>query len=144
VTDALAIARPPAVDHVFYDGDCGFCHKSVRFLAAHDPVGRFRFAPLGGPTFLALVSVHERVGLPDSLVIHTADGRVLVQSEATLHCLRRLGGGWRSLAAVLALVPRALRDAAYAGFARVRHHFFARPTESCPIPGGGLRARFDP
>jgi len=131
-------------DHVFYDGDCGFCHKSVRFLAAHDRAGSFRYAPLGGATFLSLVPVHERAGLPDSLVIHRPDGRILVQSEAMLHCLRRLGGGWRALAALLALVPRALRDAAYAGFARVRHRFFARPSEACPVPSGALRARFDP
>ncbi len=131
-------------DHVFYDGDCGFCHKSVRFLAAHDGKGSFRYAPLGGTTFLALVPVHERAGLPDSLVIHTPDGRILVQSDAMLHCLRRLGGGFRGLAAVLSVLPRPLRDAAYAAFARNRQRWFARPSEACPVPSGALRARFDP
>jgi len=88
--------------------------------------------------------VPERAALPDSLVIHTPDGRTLVQSEAMLHCLRRLGGGWRTLAALIALVPRALRDAAYAAFARNRQRWFARPREACPVPSGALRARFDP
>jgi len=131
-------------DHVFYDGDCGFCHGSVRFLAAHDRSGAFRFAPLGGPTFLALVPEAKRAGLPDSLVIRTADGRVLVQSDGALHCLRRLGGGFRALAALAALVPRGLREAAYAAFARNRQRWFARPKEACPVPSGALRARFDP
>jgi predicted DCC family thiol-disulfide oxidoreductase YuxK len=137
-------APEAAVDHVFYDGDCGFCHKSVRFLAAHDRAGAFRYAPLDGPTFLALVPASERAGLPDSLVLHAADGRVLVQSEATLHCLRRLGGGFRTLAAVIGVVPRPLRDAAYAAFARNRQRWFAPPSEACPVPSGALRARFDP
>jgi len=132
------------VDQVFYDGDCGFCHESVRFLAAHDRTGCFRYAPLGGPTFLALVPASERADLPDSLVVHSADGRVLVMSEAALHCLRRLGGGYRGLAALLGAVPRSLRDAAYAAFARNRRRWFARPSEACPVPSGALRARFDP
>jgi predicted DCC family thiol-disulfide oxidoreductase YuxK len=132
------------IDHVFYDGDCGFCHESVRFLAAHDRAGDFRYAPLGGPTFLALVPGAARDALPDSIVVHTPDGRILVLGDAILHCLRRLGGGWRALAALLALVPRPLRDAAYAGFARNRGRWFARPSEACPVPSGALRARFDP
>lgn len=137
-------APAASVDHVFYDGDCGFCHASVRFLAARDRAGRLRYAPLGGPTFLALVPEGERAGLPDSLVVHGADGRVLVQSEAMLHCLRRLGGGWRALAALLAAVPRPLRDPAYAAFARSRQRWSARPADACPVPSGALRARFDP
>jgi predicted DCC family thiol-disulfide oxidoreductase YuxK len=138
--------EPPAapVDHVFYDGDCGFCHGSVRFLAAHDRAGSFRYAPLGGATFLALVPAEARASLPDSLVLRTADGRVLVQGEATLHCLRRLGGGFRLLAALLGVVPRALRDAAYAALARNRKRWLARPSDACPVPNGTLRARFDP
>ena len=131
-------------DHVFYDGDCGFCHGSVRFLAAHDRHGALRFAPLFGPTFLALVPEAARANLPDSLVVHTADGRVLVQSDAALHCLRRIGGALRVLAALAALVPRSLRDAAYAAFARNRKRWFARPQDACPVPPGPLRARLDP
>ena len=137
-------APAASADHVFYDGDCGFCHGSVRFLAARDGRGAFRYAPLGGSTFQALVPAPERAGLPDSLVIRTADGRVLVESGALLHCLRRLGGGWRALATLLGALPRALRDAAYRAFARNRARWFARPTEACPIPSGTLRARLDP
>ena len=70
---------------------------------------------------------------------------MLVQSEATLHCLRRLGGGFRVLAALLGVVPRALRDAAYAAFARNRLRWFAQPERRLPGPEPGtLRARFDP
>ncbi len=131
-------------DHVFYDGDCGFCHRSVRFLAAHDSRDAFRFAPLAGPTFLRLVPEAMRANLPDSLVIHTEGGRVLAQSEGSLHCLRRLGGVWRVFAVLLEIVPRSLRDTGYAAFARNRKRWFARPGEACPVPSGALRARFDP
>lgn len=40
----------PAPAHLFYDGDCGFCHRSVRFILAEElgtpPELRTRFAPL--------------------------------------------------------------------------------------------------
>lgn len=131
-------------DHVFYDGDCGYCHRSVHFLANHDRTGAFRYAPLGGPTFLGLVPEDARKDLPDSLVVHTADGRVLVQSAAALHCLRRLGGGFRALAWLASIAPRALLDAGYAAFARNRQRWFAPPQHACPVPPGALRARLDP
>jgi predicted DCC family thiol-disulfide oxidoreductase YuxK len=137
-------AEGAGVDHVFYDGECGFCHESVRFLARRDRAGAFRYAPLGGPTFLALVPAGRRAALPDSLVVRTEGGRVLVRSDAALHCLRRLGGGWRALAALLGAVPCALRDAGYDAFARSRRRWFARPDDACPIPSGALRARLDP
>jgi predicted DCC family thiol-disulfide oxidoreductase YuxK len=138
------MSTPRGVDHVFYDGDCGFCHWSVRWLAERDRAGCFRYAPLGGATFLAVVAEPERATLPDSLVIRTAEGRVLVASAALLHCLRRLGGGLAVLAAILEWLPLRLRDAAYAAFARRRRALSARPDDACPIPSGALRARLDP
>jgi predicted DCC family thiol-disulfide oxidoreductase YuxK len=141
---ATATRAPATVDHVFYDGECGFCHWSVRFLAERDRDGCFRYAPLGGPTFLTLVPEERRDALPDSLVIHTAGGGVLVESPALLHCLRRLGGGFALLGRLLGLLPRAFRDAAYAAFAKRRRRLFGRPDDACPIPSGALRARLDP
>jgi predicted DCC family thiol-disulfide oxidoreductase YuxK len=142
----VGASAPPtlAVDHVFDDGECGFCHWSVRVLAARDGEGCFRYAPQGGPTFLALVPEGQRDSLPDSLVIRTAGGRVLVESPALLHCMRRLGGGFAFLAKLLGWLPRALRDAAYAAFARRRRRLFAPPADACPIPNLELRARLDP
>ena len=137
-------APPGRVDHVFYDGECGFCHGSVRFLAARDRAGAFRYAPLGGPTFHGLVPASEQNDLPDSLVVHTVDGRLLVRGDAALHCLRALGRGWRVLAALLGVLPRPLRDAAYTAFASRRRRLFARPDDACPLPSGALRARLDP
>ena len=69
---------------------------------------------------------------------------LLARSDAFLHILRRLGGGWKILAAVLSVVPRGLRDAAYDFIARVRYRIFGKRDELCPIVPPDLRARFDP
>lgn len=130
-------------DLLFYDGGCGLCHRAVRFVLWADPEGRaFRFAPLGGETFEALVSAGERERLPDSLVVRTAGGALLTRSTGALHALRRLGGGWCELAVLLGVVPREVRDAVYDFIARVRFRLFAKPKDTCPLVPPPLRARF--
>ena len=135
----------PVAEYLFYDGHCGLCHRAVKFVLRHDPGGRaFRFAPLQGETFLARVEAGRRVGLPDSVVVLTRDGELLLRSAAFLHILRRLGGEWGVLAAVLSLVPRGLLNMVYDFIARIRYRVFGRRDDLCPIVPAELRARFDP
>jgi predicted DCC family thiol-disulfide oxidoreductase YuxK len=116
----------------------------VRFVLWADAGGVFRFAPLGGETFLSEVREDEREGLPDSLVLLTPDGRLRTRSAAVVEILRIVGGPWRLLAALASLVPRKLADALYDAVARVRHRLFARPPDACPVVPPPLRSRFDP
>jgi predicted DCC family thiol-disulfide oxidoreductase YuxK len=130
---------------LFYDGHCGLCHRAVRFVLRHDRSGNaFRFAPLQGLTFQARVSADRRSGLPDSIVVLTKEGSLLVRSNAFLHILRRLGGGWKMLGGVLAVIPRPVRDAVYDFIARIRYRVFGTRQDWCPVVPPDLRARFDP
>lgn len=134
---------PEEPELLFYDGGCGLCHRAVRFVLWADPEGRaFRFAPLGGETFQALVPAAERERLPDSLVVRTAGGALLTRSTGALHAMRRLGGVWRAMAVLLAIVPRPIRDLVYDFIARVRLRLFAKPTDACPFVPPPLRSRF--
>jgi predicted DCC family thiol-disulfide oxidoreductase YuxK len=134
----------PRAERIFYDGHCGLCHRAVRFVIARDPDGRrFRYAPLQGTTFAALVTAERRVGLPDSVVVLTDDGRLLIRSDAFIHILRRLGGFWRFVAGIVGVIPRAIRDGMYDFIARVRYRIFGRRVEVCPVRPAELRARFD-
>jgi predicted DCC family thiol-disulfide oxidoreductase YuxK len=134
-----------SVERVYYDGHCGLCHRTVRFLLAEDVDGsRFRFAALQGATCAARIAPERRAELPDSVVVETADGKLLVKSAAVLHLLARLGGLWRVLGAAGSIVPRGVRDLAYDGVARIRLRLFAAPAEACPLSPPALRERFDP
>jgi predicted DCC family thiol-disulfide oxidoreductase YuxK len=65
---------------VFYDGHCGLCHGLVRFLLARDPAGsKFDFAPLQGDYCAATIPPAELQRLPDSVVVRTHDGQLLVK-----------------------------------------------------------------
>ena len=126
---------------IFYDGHCALCHASVRFIARHDPRGLFAFAPLDGPTFREAVPQPRRERLPDSVIVLTRDGRLLMHSTAALHILHRLGGVWRVMAVIGRLVPRPLRDGVYRLIAVVRRYLFPRPRGVCPLMSPELRAR---
>jgi len=130
---------------LFYDGHCGLCHRGVKFVLKHDHLGTaFRFAPLQGKTFQARVPVDQRAGLPDSMVVQARDGSLLMRSNDWVHILRRLGGGWKTMAALVAVIPRPLRDVVYDFVARIRYRVFGRRDDLCPIAPPDLLARFDP
>lgn len=144
-TPASLRPDPEGVERIFFDGDCGVCHWSVRFVAQRDPHGNtFRFAPLGGEVFQSRLTEVQQSELPDSLVVQTASGRLLVRSDGVVHILRRLGGKWRWLGHLIALMPRPLRDFGYARFAANRHRVAAKPDSACPLPSPELRSRLDP
>lgn len=140
--DASQARGPAAVETVFFDGSCGLCHAFVRFVVRRDAHGAFRFAPLGGPAFLAEVPDRERFGLPDSVIVRTAGGESLTRTAAVLHVLPRLGRGWPFVAAVLRAVPRPVRDFGYDRVAAIRRRLFAAPGGACPVVPPHLRARF--
>lgn len=127
---------------IFYDGSCALCHRFVRFVAMRDRAARFVFAPSGGQHFLANVPESQRADLPESLVLLTAEGRLLVRSGAVLAALRALGGFWRWLATAAGVIPAPVRDAVYEFVARIRYRVFGRSAEVCPPVPPELRRRF--
>lgn len=149
----------PAVDEgestktarLYYDGDCGFCHNSVRLILAEEvatpPALRLRFAPLAGETFAQEMAAHSEIdpeALPDSIVLVLEDGRLLTRASAALEIAARLGGFWRAIAALGRRLPLGPLDRLYDTVARVRKRIFATPSDACPILPPDLRARFDP
>jgi predicted DCC family thiol-disulfide oxidoreductase YuxK len=132
-----------AADLVFYDGHCGLCHRAVRFLLAEDFTGTtLQFAPLESDTFQAAMSEAQRATLPDSIIVRTAGGEILVRSAAVLYALRRLGGVWRICGTIAALVPAGIRDGVYDWIAHIRYRLFPAPVEACPLVPVDLRQRF--
>ena len=134
-------ARAPEM--IFYDGSCGLCHRAVRFVLAEDRSGVFRFAPLDSEAFRAAIPEADRARLPDSIVVRTSEGKLMVRSAALLYVCERLGGVWRLVSIFARIVPTTLKDSLYDRIAGVRYRLFAKPVEVCPIIPRDLRARFD-
>jgi predicted DCC family thiol-disulfide oxidoreductase YuxK len=129
---------------LYYDGECGVCTRSVELVLRHDRRRTLRFASLRGEYGAALLARHPELrGVDSMLWVEPVTGsnaeRVLVRSEAVLEVVRYLGGWWR-VALASRVIPRALRDAGYAWFARHRGRF-GRAT-ACRVPTPAERSRF--
>ncbi len=131
---------------IFYDGYCALCHGFVRFVLAEDRCGgsHIRFSPLQGELFSSSVPLSQRAGLPDSVVVQTGDGRLLVRSAAIAEILQRLGGVWRLIGVVAACLPQKLLDGCYDLVAQVRQKLFTPPAVACPLLPADLQQRFEP
>lgn len=140
---------PAAGPLVLYDGHCGLCDRSVRWLIDRDPLAILRFAPLQGETAAPILARHGIDATREFstlLVVENLGGeaeRVRSRSDGALAALAVLGGKWRGLAGLARWVPRFVRDAVYDAIARRRFRWFGR-LESCRIPTAAERARFRP
>ena len=138
----LRAKRAPGEWVVYYDGSCGLCHRTVRFLLAEDREAIFHYAPLESARFANEVASVEAGELPDSIVLRAPDGQLRVRSAAMIEIGDQLGGIWRALALASRAVPRGLRDAFYDQIAAIRHRLFRRPEGACPVLPPDLRERF--
>src|SRR5262249_25666758 len=126
-----------------YDAACALCHGATRFVLSEDRSGTaFTFAALQGETFAAAIASEQRSALPDSIVVRTENGELLVRSDAVIYTFQRLGGLWRIMAAALSLVPLAFRNRVYDFIARIRHRVFGPALTVCPVLPADLRSRF--
>ena len=130
---------------VLYDGVCGFCHGSVRWLIDRDPAQRLRFAPLQGETAAGLRARHPEISRELDTIVFVEIGprgeRVWLRSAAVFRALRELRVPWRWFGLLRWVLPGAVWDVAYRAFASRRYRWFGR-LETCPIPSPAVRARF--
>lgn len=127
---------------LFYDGQCGFCHATVKLLLAEDNKGLVIFSPLQGNHLKSRLKQEEIVALPDSIVLLAGDGEIYLKSTAVGLLLTGLGGLWRPLGELLLLIPRPIRDFGYSAVGLIRKKLAPLPTDLCPVIAPDLRSRF--
>lgn len=137
---------PVGGPHVLlYDGECGFCHRVVRFVLARDRKGTFRFAAL--QSAVAARELTRFGGRPQDLTTFyviedygTAGATVHGRARAVWVVADALGWPWRA-ASLLRVLPAAWTDAAYRLVARHRHGILGL-AERCFVPPAEQRSRF--
>ena len=134
---------PISKDIIFYDGTCGLCHWLVKWVLRHDGEGRFLLSPLQGETFAAQVLAEQRANLPDSVVVLSAEGKLLTKSQAAKYVAKKLG--LRGRAAFIGMWPKFIADFGYDAIARWRYRLFGRNEGGmCPIVPAELQKRLLP
>lgn len=123
---------------IFYDGDCGFCNRSVQFALNNEKASDLHFCALQS-RFAANFFSERKLPVPDFSTFYFWDGEQMFQkSNAAL----RLATHFRfpaKLLVLLRIVPRFLRDFVYDGIAKRRHRISAG---FCMLPTPDQRKRF--
>ena len=136
------VADLPAAPLVLYDGNCGLCARSVRWILDHERDHDIVFAPLQGPTAAAARRHFPRI--PDSIdsVVYISDGRAHLRSKAMLHAAGHLRAPWR-LGHAMRWFPGVILDLAYRVVAAVRYRIWGH-ADACKLVTPEQRRRFLP
>ncbi len=134
--DSLAALIPPLL---VYDGNCGFCSRSIQFILRHEQRHDLLFVPRDSELGKDLRRQFHLEAVESLLWI--ADGEAAIESGAVLNSAKYMGGIWATLAALGVLVPAFLRNAVYRFIARNRRRFSTSAT-ACLVPTAEQRARF--
>lgn len=131
---------------LLYDGTCGFCAESVRFVLRHDRKATLRFAAIESVYGRAVIDRHPEIEETDSVLWVEPAGanggeRVFAHSAAAIRVASYLGGMWRFVQ-LARIVPSPVRDAIYRLIARHRHRLSGRL--QCFVPTAEERSRFLP
>lgn len=136
----------PASIVVFYDGLCGFCDRTVRFILSRDRNDRFQFAPLQSDLAAELLPKHGK----DPTELHSlyamlnrgSDSEIVLEkADAVIAIGRALGGATKVWVTLLSMLPRRLRNWGYERFARSRYRIFGK-MDACRLPSPEERSKF--
>ena len=126
---------------LFFDGECGFCNRSVRTVSRFDREGGVDFAPLQGKLSkeLGLEKFADKKG-GTMVILRESDGERFYKGDAWIVLGNTLGQPWALFAGFFAIFPKSVRDAIYDFFAKNRY-LIAGKSAACAIPSEGLGKR---
>ena len=131
--------KAPPHPLVFYDGVCGLCNRSVRWLIRHDRKRVLRYTSLQSE-FSDLLPHHLRPsGIPGTIIFKDGE-RYYEKSDAIIRILLKMKGMY-SLAGMLFIIPRPVRNIVYDWVSRNRYKWFGK-YDTCPLPEPGDRELF--
>jgi len=123
---------------VFYDGDCGFCNRSVAFILKKDRTRSIQFAAIQSEFTKNLFS-DKGWDQPDlSTFYFYENGNIFEKSTGALKVAKYLKFP-SSLMTVFWIIPRFIRDAVYDSIAKRRRNL---SRDFCVMPSVDEGKRF--
>ncbi|MFV0416517.1 MAG: thiol-disulfide oxidoreductase DCC family protein [Chthoniobacterales bacterium] len=124
---------------LIYDGECGFCSASIRFIWKRDATGKFTFAQLQSPVGKELLAKHGVHDIRMDTVYLVTDEGVFSKSDAAIHVLAALPR-WHWITLLMRCFPRVIRNRVYDFVARHRKQILNQ--QACELPPAEVRERF--
>lgn len=126
---------------VLYDGECGLCNRSVKFLIKRDG-GQLYYAPLQGETAAALREQHPEIPATLESVVLVDGDKVRLRSKAFFYVAKYLTRPWR-WGYWFRWMPAFLLDLGYRFIARIRYRVWGK-YDTCQLPTTDERAKLLP
>jgi predicted DCC family thiol-disulfide oxidoreductase YuxK len=124
---------------IFYDGDCGFCNRVVRFVLNHEKNESIYFSALQSEFAIRFLETHIGSENIDSNTLYLFNGKkILSKSTAALTLVSFLKWPWQFLN-VFWILPKIFRDWCYTQIALRRHHIASK---FCFLPTTRQQKRF--
>lgn len=134
-TEFTAYASPMLV----YDGSCGFCSCSVRFILRHEQRHDLSFVTRDSELGMEL---RRTLGVESVESMLWIEGRrVFAESAAVMKAAGYLGGWWRRLAVLGSICPSFILNGVYKLIAKNRRRLSPKAAV-CLVPTPDQRKRF--
>ncbi|MGB6153239.1 MAG: DCC1-like thiol-disulfide oxidoreductase family protein [Pricia sp.] len=126
---------------ILFDGVCNLCNGAIQFMIKHDKEDVFRYAPLQSDIGKKLVDERNiDTDKVDSIILIEPGVAFYDKSDAALEIGKHLKG-YRTISAILMLIPSSIRNIVYDFIARNRYKWYGKK-EHCMIPTPELKAKF--
>ena len=123
---------------VFYDGDCGFCNRSVNFVMKHDQTKSIHFTPLQSDITKQIFSERNWPEPDLSTFYFLENGELYAKSSAAFRVMNYFPWHKRWLR-IFRFLPRGFTDWVYDQVAKRRSRL---SKGYCVIPDAEQRKRF--
>lgn len=136
---AISVADQAGAPMLVYDGECGFCNRSVQFILRHERRRDLLFVPRDSELGRRLRHSHGLDAVESMLWIE--GDRVFTESASVIKITGYLGGWWSRLGRVASLCPPPLLNLMYKVLAKSRRKLM-RGSVKCAVPTPEQRSRF--
>jgi len=111
--------KPTNNSILFYDGECGFCNRSVQFVLKHEKIPSIQFSKLQSDFARSTLDKFE-VTVSMETLYYLKKGVLYERSSAALHICKTMVFPYK-LAYYLIVIPKSIRDFFYNTIAKNRH-----------------------
>ena len=121
----------PHKDTIIFDGACNLCNGVVGWLLKYTGLSSFNFVPFQSPEGQRLLNLYDKpTARLDTIILIDHKG-LHTHSDGFLRVIATLPQ-WRHIAALLAFIPKMIRDYIYRTASKNRLKWFGK-SSSCYI-----------
>ena len=127
-----------AKQYILFDGDCGFCNKTILYVAKKDSRNKFIFVSNKSDFGKRLLLIYKVQDLANDTIILIQNNNWFVKSEA----LKRISSqipDFKYFTSFLRIVPEDVLNRVYLWVSRIRKELVSQKT--CQIPDSSLRKK---